>query len=658
MPVTRRLAASSKLAMRQTNSVSAKTTARRSFSFPLVRGFVVASLLLFTGYAIAAPETEVTSPNGSIQFRLTFKNHLGYEVLFKTNMAIEPSWMMFSVDKKDLTKGATSGEIKTYRINETYPWRGAHSEAVNNCNGAVIPLKSGAVGYKLEIRVFNDGVAYRFIVPGSSNQSRVPDEGSMFRIPDGSRVWYHDLKGHYEGQHTNNLVEDIPVGQWVAPPMTFKLPNGEGYASITEADLVNYSGMALQATGPREFSVGLAHKQPPSHPFLMRYGTNEAIRLSHPAAVMGTITTPWRVVMIGADLNTLVNSDILPDLCPPPDPKIFPLGLKTDWIKPGRAVWKYLDGGDSSLEGTKEFCRMAGELGFEYDVIEGYWSRWSDAEIKELVAYAKQRGVRLIFWKHSRNLRTPEEREEFFKKLHDLGVAGAKIDFFDHEHKEIIDLYQALLQNAAKYHLVVNFHGSDKPTGRCRTWPNEITREAVRGMESSRLRDRATHECTLPFTRMLAGPADYTVVHFGERRQNTTWAHQIATAAIFNEPLLTYAANPSNLLANPGVDLIKSIPADWDRTIVLPPSEIGKLAIYARRAGDIWFLAVLNGDEQRTIDIPLSFLDEGGYDGVLIRDSGNGADAEQIENKTVRREDSLTINLRSGGGFISRFTRK
>ena len=156
-----------------------------------------------------------------------------------------------------MTAEPTAGEIKTYHLNETYPWRGAHSVAVNNCNGAVIPLKSGAASYSLEIRAFNDGVAYRFIAPGEAGQCRVPDEASTFTVPDGSRVWYHDLTGHYEGQHTNNLVAAITNGQWVAPPMTFELPNHEGYASITEADLVNYSGMALQASGAREFTVML-----------------------------------------------------------------------------------------------------------------------------------------------------------------------------------------------------------------------------------------------------------------------------------------------------------------------------------------------------------------------------------------------------------------
>jgi alpha-glucosidase len=416
--------------------------------------------------------------------------------------------------------------------------------------------------------------------------------------------------------------------------------------------------MALQASGPQEFRVMLGHKQPPSHPFVLRYSKEDVARLSQPASVSGTVTTPWRVVMIGANLNTLVNSDILPNLCPPPDPKLFPQGLKTDWLKPGRAVWKYLDGGDSSLEGTKDFCNLASQLGFQYNVIEGYWSRWSDAEITNLVAYANQHGVRLLVWKHSRMLRTPEARDEFFKKLHELGIAGAKIDFFDNEHKEMVDLYQAILESAAKYHLVVNFHGSDKPTGMIRTWPNEITREAVRGMESSRLQDRATHETTLPFTRMLAGPADYSVVHFGSRRQNTTWTHQIATAAIFNQPMLTYAANPSNIVINPAVEMIKSIPAVWDETIVLAPSEIGKMAVYARRSGDAWFLAVIDGVEAQEIHVPLSFLGPGVYQSMLVRDSGEGADAEQIERPTMRREDTLTVNLRSGGGFIGRFTKK
>jgi alpha-glucosidase len=649
--------APSKVAMRPMSPYTPDQSLQRLLCLCAATLLLIAAILNPTR-AFAVSEAEVASPNGLIQFHIAFTNGIRYEVDLNNKAVIEPSRMIFSLNGTDLTSNSIAGEAKTNLVDETYPCRGVHSNAVNNYSGAIIPLKSGTTAYNLEVRVFNDGVAYRFIAHGEAGQCRVPDEASTFTIPDGSRVWYHNLTGHYEGQHTNNLVGAITNGQWVAPPMTFELPEHAGYASITEADLVNYSGMALQASGAREFTVMLAHKQPPSSPFLMRYTKEDVARLSQPASVSGTVTTPWRVVMIGTNLNTLVNSDILPNLCPPPDPKLFPQGLKTDWIKPGRAVWKYLDGGDSSLEGTKDFCKMAGELGFQYNVIEGYWSRWSDAEITNLVAYANQQGVKLLVWKHSRMLRSPDAREQFFKKLHDLGIAGAKIDFFDNEHKEMVDLYEALLENAAKYHLVVNFHGSDKPTGMIRTWPNEITREAVRGMESSRLQDRATHETTLPFTRMLAGPADYSVVFFGVRKQNTTWPHQIATAAIFNQPMLTYAANPSNILANAGADMIKSIPAVWDETVVLPPSEIGKMAVYARRSGDTWFLAVMDGVEAQSIKVPLTFLGPGSYQSMLIRDSGEGPDAEQIERKSLRREDTLTINLRTGGGFIGRFVKQ
>ncbi len=304
----------------------------------------------------------------------------------------------------------------------------------------------------------------------------------------------------------------------------------------------------------------------------------------------------------------------------PPDPKLFPKGINTGWIKPGRAVWKYLNGGgDGTLEVMKHFTDGAAALGFEHNILEGFWTKWTDDEIKELVDYSKQKGVSIWLWKHSKSLRNVVARDSFFRKCYKLGVAGAKIDFFDSEAKEVIDLYENILKEAAKYHVMCDFHGANKPTGLARTFPNEMTREAVKGMEASKLEDRATHETTLPFTRLLAGPAEYTVVHFGNRRKNTTWAHQVASAAILSAPLLTYAANPDTLLANPAVEIIKSIPATWDETIVLPPSEIGEIAVYARRKGDTWFLAIMNGVGEREIKIPLHFL-KGNYKALIAKD--------------------------------------
>jgi len=605
-------------------------------------------------------QVQVAGPDGNVKLTvLPNAERLTFTVTLGNTIVLDTSTVVMNLDGYDLSTGVVFGNVERYELNETYPWHGAHSTAVNQCNGARISLQNDLsfIDYVLEIHVFNDGAAFRHIIPGDEGVSRVPDEYTTFVIPAGSTVWYHDLGGHYEAAYKKDDISEISPGQWAGPPLTFKLPGSAGYGSITEANLVNYSGMALEADGRRGFITGLGHRHPLNYPYELRYGREEARRLGKLASVSGTITTPWRVVMVGRDLNTLVNSTIMPNLCPPPDPKYFPDGIKTAWVKPGRSVWRYLDGGDRSFEGMKEFSRMAGQLGYEYHILEGFWSRWSDEQIKEIVEYSRQQGVRLLFWIHSNRLGTPQEREEFFTRLHGLGVAGAKIDFLDHEAKEVIDHYEKLLKKAAENQMVVNFHGANKPTGRARTWPNEIVREAVRGMESSSLRERARHETILPFTRYLAGHADYTTMHFGERRGDSTWTHQIASLAIFASPLLTVAAHPQSVLDNPAVDVIKSIPAVWDETIVLPESEIGELAIFARRTDETWFLAVMCGPQAKTIQVPLSFLGDGRYNASLVHDDKENDAAVVLEDRTVRRGDTLKIEMTNGGGFVGRFSK-
>jgi alpha-glucosidase len=605
-------------------------------------------------------QVQVASPDGQVKFTiLPNAERLTFTVTLGNVTVIDPSALAMKLDGYDLSSGVVFGQTEPYEINETYPWYGDFSTATNQCRGARITLEHDLsfTSYVLEVRAFNDGVAYRHVVPGDEAVARVPDEQSTFIFPVASTVWYAGLSGHYEDSYQQKDVADVKPGDWAGPPLTFKLPGLAGYASVTEANLVGYSGMGLEADGRRGWVVGLGHRHPLNYPFELRYGRDEGKRLGQPASIKGTITTPWRVVMVGRDLNTLVNSPILPSLCPPPDPKLFPDGLKTAWVKPGRAVWRYVDGGPGGVDGMKEFSRMAGQLGFQHHVIEGFWSRWSMEERKQVVDYSKQQGVGLWFWKHSNQLRTPEEREEFFKMLNELGVVGAKIDFMDHEHKEVVDLYEALLRKAAEYRVMVNFHGANKPTGRERTLPNDMVREAVRGMESSRLPDRARHQATLPFTRLLAGAADYTTMIFSQRRGDTTWANQIASLAVFNSPLLTIAANPQSILDNPAVDFIKSIPPVWDETIVCAGSEIGDLAAYARRSSDVWFVAAMCGPEPRMLQAPLTFLRDGEYQMASVRDGESDASVV-VERTTKGRGDTLRVDLRAGGGFVARLVRQ
>jgi len=604
----------------------------------------------------------IDSPDGKVRFdMLPNAERLTFTVTLENTPVLEASAIAMILDGYDLSSGVVFGKAERYEINETYPWCGARSTAIDRCNGARIFLQNDLsfIDYILDVRVFNDGAAFRHVIPSDEGTAHVPDEYTTFVVPAGSTVWYGGLQdGHYEADYLKKDISEVRPGEWAGPPLTFKLPNQSGYGSITEANLVNYSGMGLEADSRRGWVTGLGHRQPLNYPYELRYGREEAKRLGKPAAIFGTVTTPWRVVMAGRDLNALVNSTVLPNLCPPPDARFFPRGIDTSWIKPGRAVWRYVDGGDGSFEGLKEFSRLAGQLGFEYQVVEGVWSRWSESQIKEIVDYSRQQGVGLLFWKHSRQLRTPEARDVFFKQLRDAGVVGAKIDFFDHEARELIDLYEALLQKAAEDSILLVFHGANKPTGRERTWPNEVVREGIRGMESSRLMERARHQTILPFTRYLAGAADYTTMLFGERRRDSSCAHQIASMAVFASPLLTIAAHPQTILNHPAVDVIKSIPAVWDETNVLPASEIGELAVFARRTGGTWFLAVMCGPRPRKIGVPLTFLDDGLYHAVLVRDDGKNDAAVVLEDRMVQKSDKLAIEMIKGGGFIARFSKK
>src|SRR5262249_15818714 len=218
------------------------------------------------------------------------------------------------------------------------------------------------------------------------------------------------------------------------------------------------------------------------------------------------------------------------------------------------------------------------------------------------------------------------------------------------------DLYQTLLRESAERRLIVDFHGANKPAGEARMWPNEMTREGIYGLEHRRTERWAPVNTTLPFTRLLAGHADYTPVIFGERRKETSWAHQIASAAIFTSPLLVYGAHPKSILANPAVEIIKSIPSVWDETIALPPCEIGELAAFARRSGSTWFLAMMNGSTARTIKIPLAFLDGGKYQSMLARDLKDEAAAVTVENISIsrNRSEEHTSELQSLTNLVCR----
>jgi alpha-glucosidase len=626
--------------------------ATRSLSAVLV-GLI--TLLLVAQRPSSAAQEILASPDGRVVVGVgTEGGRLTWMVTLDGAAVIERSPLGLVVDGVDLGHQIAFERTERYRIDEKYPWRGVKAEAVNRANGGRLAVRhTGGTRYTVEFRVTGDSVAFRHVVPGAGR--RVPDAASAFRFPDGSVVWSHGLRDHYEGVYERRRIEDVPDGDWAAPPITVRLPGGLGYAAVTEADLRNYAGMALQADGRRGYRERLGHSHPSGYPFTLRFGEENARRLAVPATIDGTITTPWRVVIVARDLNALVNSDAVHNLCPPPDSRLFPQGLRTPWVKPGRAVWRYLDGGENTVEGIKEFSRLAGELGFEHQIVEGQWQKWTEEQLREVVEYSTARGVGIWVWRHRNTLGEPEARRALFARLQKIGVAGVKVDFLDHEAREVIDLYQNILRDAAEYHLMINFHGANKPAGEPRTWPNEMTREAIYGLEHRRMESWASFNTTFPFVRMLAGHADYTPVVFGERRRETSWAHQIAGSVILTSPLLVYGGHPASLLSNPAAELIRSIPSVWDETRVLAPSEIGELALFARRSAGTWFVAAMNGPAARSVRVDLSFLPEGPHRALFARDDLENPAAILVETRTVA--GSVEIPMRAGGGFVARLAR-
>jgi alpha-glucosidase len=604
----------------------------------------------------------ITSPDGQVVFKLFANDRkLYWNASRKGKPVLSDSPLVFFLDGEELTGSAVKTTSKAYTVNEPYSTRAAHRQAVNHCNGASVVFQSAKTktAFTIEARAYNDGIAFRVLVPARGN-ARTPDEATRFTLPAGSVIWYHDMYNHYEGIHEQREISQVAEGEWAAPPITVRLPDGAGYACISEAALSGYAGMSLQADGQNGLVTRLGHAQPAGYPFAHDYSLAEAQRLSTPAAITGDIRTPWRAVIIAPDLNGLVNSDLMANLSPAPDAALFPQGVDTEWIKPGRSVWCWLDGGDRTVEGMKEFSRLAGELGFEYNTVDAFWNRWTDGQIKDLVDYSAQRGVKVWLWRHGRDVRDAAKRKELFDRCNRLGVVGLKLDAFSHESKEFIDLYQSCLREAAEHKLMLNIHGSNKPAGELRTWPNEMTREGIRGLEYGRNQYAwARHNTTLPFTRFVVGAGDYTPVIFGERRLETSWTHQLATAIVFSSSVMIYGAHPQSILDNPCADIIKTLPTVWDETVVLPCSEIGEIAAFARRNGNNWYLAVLNGEKAQAVQIPLSFLKNGEwYEASVVNDSPAKADAVKKERAFCRSTDDFTARMRDAGGFVVRFVKQ
>lgn len=567
----------------------------------------------------------------------------------------ESSLLGITVDGVDLGSGITWNTPQTGSIDETYPTRGWHSKARNHCNFWLIPITHLATGtnWVFELRMFDDGVAYRYLVPGEGERT-IQGEASSWTIPAGSQVWIAERNNawklkSYAGWWMKTDVDTLPTisseGPVQAPPLVVELPEG-GYAAITEAALTNYSGMRLRAIGHRtvqadftEGTKGFAHH--------------------------GMIVTPFRVLLTSPDLNGMVNSDILTNLNPPPDRDLF---SDPSYIRLGRVAWRWWSQGTGTPEQEKQYIDYAAELGFEHSLIDDGWEAWPEkwTTVAELCRHAHQRGVGVFVWKDYKDIWNPEENyrdlREFLDGIKRAGVDGVKIDFMNAESADRIAFQQAALKETALRRLMLLFHGCQKPGGESRTWPHEVTREGIRGLELNKMSEGpipADHNAALPFTRYLTGHGDYTPVGYSNPG-DTTWAHQLATAITFTSPLNVIAENPEVLLREPktraGLDVLQAIPTVWDETRVLEPSRIGEIAVFARRSGQRWFVGMISGlEEMVEFTLDLSFLGDSEFDAVVLT-SPEARGFERVELSGVNGGSRMGVKLNRVDGWVGMFT--
>jgi alpha-glucosidase len=602
------------------------------------------------GIALRSPSETVAA---SIQ--VAAGGGLSYSVKYQGSVVIEPSPLGITVDGVDLGNGVRAGTAKRGEISETFRVLGVHSVATNHCRTLTLPMvrEGSATAYQLELRAYDGGFAWRYRIPGAGMRM-VNREASSWTLPSASRVWYAERNNFwklksYAGEWLVADIDAMPKvssqGPVQGPPLVAELPTGL-FAVLTEAAVYNYSGLRLRAIGGRRFQADFTEG-------------SQGFKLE------GEIVTPWRVVIIAPNLNGLVNSDLIASLCPPPDEGLF---ADQSWIKPGRCVWRWWSLGTGDPDQERAMVDAAARLGFEYSLVDEGWEAWHDPfeKVRELCAHGRQKGVGVFVWKNYSELFNPaedwKEMRSFMARVKASGAVGVKVDFLNAESLDRIQFEEAVLRIAAQNRLLVNFHGCRKPGGESRTYPNELTREAVRGLELNKMKEgpiTPAHNAALPFTRLVVGAADYTPVGFS-RPGPTTYAHQLATLVLLTSPLQVIAENPDLLLNNtniqPALDVLKAVPSVWDETRVLAPSKIGELVIMARRFGATWFLAALNGGQQPVSlhNLDLSFLGKESYNAVYLSSDGASQFARK-EHQAVNAATQLSVSLGLGDGFVARF---
>lgn len=644
-------------------------------------GTAALALALLAPPARAATEDEricIASPGGELaaEFLLNGDGAPRYRIRYAQQIVLEDSRLGLQRDDGDFSRqlrliSASDTEI----VQDRYELLTA-KRRVNTYRATrkVVHLRN-ADGQPLDVifQVSDDGVAFRYRFPNTDpavHQLRA--ETTSFKLPVGSRAWLQPIAVAKSGFAQSNPSYEEYYGRNL--PVGAACPTGAGwvYPALFRAGdtwlLVSESGLGRTYCGTR-----LAPEAPDGE-YAVRFADPREVFPGGPAAPEAPLpwVTPWRLIVVGS-LRTLAESMLGLDLAD--RPARAPTDAELEG--PGKASWSWPLLGDAhtTLEVQKRFVDYAADMGWRYTLVDAGWdTQIGEAGLRELVEHAAARRVRILVWYNSAGdwnttpqtprsrLLTHADRVREFTRVRELGIAGVKIDFFGGDGQSMIAYYHDLMEDAAAAGLLVNFHGATLPRGWARTYPNLMTVEAVRGLEfitfeQSNADEEPTHAAMLPFTRNVFDPMDFTPMvldRINDRIQRrTSSAFELALAVLFTSGIQHYAEIPEGMARAPGYvrDFLRQLPAVWDDVAFLG-GEPGEYVVLARRAGNRWYVAGINGSNgDRSMTFDLQRLGVNGRRATLLTEGGE--DALGFQRTTVQLGDAgWPVLLRAHGGFV------
>ena len=648
------------------------------------------SLLIFTSFISAktfAQQYKITSPDGHLTMQISNVKSLHFSLL-KNGKTIVPSVEIAMQLEKEVIPAQNEKVKKTLK------------KQINTIINPVVAIKSSIIKdeynsirlfyknhFSVEFRAYNDAVAYRFET-SFSDSITVMDERFNISLPENSSAWFafsNRWMNSYEHIYQKQPIDSVNNNKTVQLPLLVDLHN-QGKLLITESDLYDYPGLYFTGNNSNELQSIFppAVKTEEKNDSTKNWGWDRTFRpasvYNYIAHTKGSRTFPWRILAVADRDDQLLNNQIVYKLALPT--KIE----NTAWIKPGQVAWDWWNNWNVTgvdfragvnTQTYKYYIDFASRNHIPYIIMDEGWyklgnmtERVPDVDVKAITDYGKQKNVGVILWCVWRTL--DNQMKEAMDLFEQWGVKGIKVDFMDRDDQAVVNFYWHCAEAAAQHHLLVDYHGAHKPAGLQRTYPNVVNFEGVPGLEQDKWTDSLTTPwmaVTLPYTRMFAGPMDYTpgamrnAQHkdFAPINDNPmslgTRCQQLAMYVIFDAPLQMLADNPTAYeKENESLDFITSVPTTWDETIPLD-GEVGEYVALARRKGNEYFAAAMTNWKARDIIIDFSFLPEGTFHISYFEDGinadRNGIDYKKVE-KTITRNDKIKIHLAPGGGWAAR----